>query len=285
MKTNATLSLMLVLAWCLLPADAAHALYSCSVTPSGIGAAYDPLAGAAKVTQSSVTVTCLRAASDSGTLDYVLTASNGANSTGQGNFARLGAQTMSYDLFRDSLCTVRWRSTGNNYFSGTLNFAGALSTTLTLDYWACIPAGQTGLAAGTYTDSVVATLTYGNTNKTLQTATGGFGAAISTPAQCLISSPPGLIDFGTYVAFGGAATGSTTFGVTCTSYLSYTLALDATFGVLTGLNYVLSLPAGGVGTGAQQMLSITGSVPPGQAGQCGAGTCSGTNLHTLTLTY
>lgn len=283
MKTK--LPPMLLLAWCLLLAAPAHALYSCNVTPGAIGVAYDPLAAASKVTQSSVTVTCLRAAGDSATLDFVLTASNGANSTGQGNYARLGTQTMSYDLFRDSLCTTRWRDAGNTYFSGPLNFAGALSASVTFDYWACIPSGQTSLAAGTYADSVLVTLTYGNTNKTQQSATASFPVSIGTPAQCVISAPPGMVDLGTYVAFGGAATGSTTFGVTCTSYLSYTLALDATFGVITGLNYVLSVPAGGVGTGLQQLLSISGTVPAGQAGQCGTGTCSGTNTHTLTLTY
>lgn len=284
MKTK--LHLMLLLAWCLLIAAPAHALYSCNVTPAAIGAAYDPLAASSKVTQSSVTVSCLRAAGDSATLDFVLTAGNGANSTGQGNYARLGTQTASYDLYRDSLCATRWRDTGNNtYFQGPLNFAGALSASMTFDFWACIPGGQTGLAAGTYADSVVVTLTYGNTNKTQQSATASFSVAISTPAQCVISTPPGMVDLGVYVAFAGATTGNTTFGVTCTSYLSYTLALDANFGVMAGLNYALSVPAGGVGTGMQQLLSITGNIPAGQAGQCGTGTCSGTNTHTLTLTY
>lgn len=261
-----------------------HALYSCNVSSGGVSMAYSPLTAGNTIGQSSATVTCTRDPADAGTLDLILVANNGANPSGQGNRAKQGAQTVAYDLFQDSVCVTRWRAGGNSYFSRALNFGGALSAWTTFDYWGCIPSNQTGLAAGTYTDTVIMTLTYGP-KKNEQTAVDTFGVNISTPAQCVISTPPGPVNFGTYVAFGAAAAASTTFGVTCTKYLSYTLALDAAAGVVTGLNYVLSVPAAGVGTGLQQLLSITGNMAAGQAGQCASSSCTGTDTRTLTLSY
>lgn len=280
-------SLMAVLAACLLFSPPAEAVHSCSVTSIGAGAAYDPLLPTGRTAQSSVTVSCLRAAGDAAQIDYTLTANDGGNPSGPTNRATLGATTVSYELYRDSVCSTNWRETGNssNYFAGTLDFGGALTASVTLDYWACIPSGQASLPAGSYTDLVTMILTYGNTKKSEQTAIGSFPVTVNTPAQCVISTAPGPVDFGTYVAFGPAAAASTTFGVTCTNYLPYTLALDATAGVVTGLNYVLSAPAAGVGTGLQQLLSITGNMPAGQAGQCASSSCTGTDTRTLTLSY
>lgn len=282
MKTM--LSLMMLVG-CLLFSNPVHAVHSCTVTSAGVGVAYDPLATGTKTAQSSVTLNCMRAAGDAAQLNYTLTADNGLNPSGQVNRARLGTQLVSYDVFRDSVCSAQWRSTGNNFFSGTLDFGGALSISISLDYWACIPGGQTGLAAGNYIDTVTMTLTYGNTKATEQTAANTFPVTINTSAQCVITTAPGTVDFGTYVAFGAAAAASTTFGVTCTNSLPYTLALDATAGVVTGLNYVLSVPVAGVGTGLQQLLSITGNMPAGQAGQCASSSCTGTDTRTLTLSY
>lgn len=262
-----------------------HALYSCNVSSGGVGMAYNPLTAGNTIGQSSASVTCTRDPADAGTLELVLVVNNGANPSGQGNRATQGGQTVAYELFQDSVCATQWRTGGNGPFSRTLNFGGGLSASMPLDYWACIPANQTGLAAGTYTDTVIMTLTYGP-KKSEQTAPPQtFGVNISTPAQCLISTPPGTMDFGTYVAFGPALSASTTFGVTCTSYVAYTMAVTPALGVLTGLNYTVSSPASGTGTGMQQLLPINGSMAGGQAGQCAGSTCSGSNIHTVTVTY
>lgn len=286
MKTSPLLLVLVALA--LLTGNAAEAAFSCSVTSTGIATAYDPLATADRVTQSSATIQCNRDSGDAQQLIFTLAASNGQNASGQGNRAKLGTQLLAYDLFQD-YCSTRWRSPGGGYFERTLNFAGSLSAAMTLDYWACIPRSQTGLAAGTYTDQVTMTLTYygaGKPQPPSQVATGTFGVNISTPWQCSISTTPGILDFGAYLAFGPALSASTTFGVTCTNSLPYTVAVSPTSGVVTGLNYSVA-PAltTNTGTGVQQILTINGSMPAGQAGTCAGASCSGSNVHTVTLTY
>ena len=73
------------------------------------------------------------------------------------------------------------------------------------------------------------------------------------------------------------------------------MALSATSGVVSGLNYSLGLnaiinsggssPLASTGTGADQTFYINGNMAAGQAGTCATGTCSATNTHTLTITY
>lgn len=277
---------LLLIALALLTGNAAEAAYSCSVSSTGIATAYDPLAVAARVTQSSATVSCSRASGDPQQMPFTLAANNGQNASGQGNMAILGTQLLAYDLFQNSTCKTRWRSPGGGFLDSTLDFAGALSAAMTLDYWACVPTGQTGLTAGTYTDLVTMTLTYGPKKAEQVAPPSTFPVSISTPWQCSISTTPGMLDFGAYLAFGPALSASTTFGVTCTNSLGYTIDVSPASGVVTGLNYSVA-PAltTNTGTGVQQILTINGSMPGGQAGTCSGATCSGSNVHTVTLTY
>ena len=105
-------------------------------------------------------------------------------------------------------------------------------------------------------------------------------------ATCAISTAPGTVAF-TYSAFAAAAANATTtFRVTCTNLLPYTIALDATTAVISGLQYSLALSApGGTGTGAAQLYTVTGTMPANQAGTCGTATCAATQARTLTITY
>lgn len=283
MKTTPAL-LLIVLA--LLTGNTAEAAYSCSVSSSGIATAYDPLAIADRVTQSTTTVACTRASGDAQQMPFTLAANNGQNASGQGNKAILGAQLLAYDLFQNSTCKTRWRTPGGGFFDRTLDFAGALSAAMTLDYWACIPTGQTGLAAGTYTDLVTMTLTYGPSKAEQVAPPSTFPVSISTPWQCSISTSPGVLDFGAYLAFGPNLNASTTFGVTCTNSMPYSVAVSPASGVVTGLNYSVA-PAltTNTGTGVQQTLTINGTMPGGQAGTCTGASCSGTNTHQVTLSY
>ncbi len=103
--------------------------------------------------------------------------------------------------------------------------------------------------------------------------------------MCNLTTAPGNIVFN-YTGFGAAANASTTYGVTCTSYLPYTMALDATSGTLLGLSYTVNLAAsGGTGTGVEQSYAINGTIPAGQSGTCGSGSCSASQARTLTITY
>jgi spore coat protein U-like protein len=269
-----------LLACALLAPGLASAAYSCSISSGGFSTIYVATSPTTTIVQSSFTITCTRALSDATTMSYSVAADNGANAQGTHNRAAFGASRISYDLFKDSACGTQWR--GPQTISGTLNFSGSTSASVTVQYWGCITASQTGLPAGTYTDSVTLTATYGNLNST---ATGAFGVSITTNPICNLTNAPTDIVF-TYVAFGPVANASTTFGVTCTNTLPYTMALDATSGTVLGLNYTLALSAGsGTGTGSLQSYSINGSIAAGQPGTCAMGSCAASQPRTLTITY
>ncbi|HZZ94809.1 MAG TPA: spore coat protein U domain-containing protein [Usitatibacter sp.] len=262
-------------------AFATHAAITCSISSPGFAAAYDPAAVNTNITQTYFTVTCTRGATtDPGSVNYSVKVDNGLNPVGQRNRASFGANRVNYDFYKDAACGTTWK--GNSAITGTITFPGTGTFTSQGDYWGCAPAAQTGLAAGTYTDSVTMTMTYGAPQSTASTAAS---VIISTPPTCSMTSAPGNVVFN-YVSLGGAVNASTTYGVTCTLALPYTMALDATSGTIVGLNYTLALgtPAS-TGTGAQQTFSINGTIAAGQAGTCGTATCSGTQPRTITITY
>ena len=272
----------------LFAATWAQAAITCSIAqPSpGFSSAYVPSNPGTNITQTSFTVTCTRgAAGDATTVNYSVAVNNGLHFSGGSNNAAFGANLIKYDTYRDSVCSLRWKG-GGNAFTGLSMTLGAVgvATSVPTAYWGCIPAGQLGLPAGTYTDTVTMTLTAAGT--TIMGAPFTFPVSIFTPSVCNITSAPGDIVFA-YTAFQAApATASTTFGATCTNLLPYTMALDATSGVVTGLQYLLALSAtSSTGTGLQQNYSINGTMPAGQAGTCAAASCPGSQPHTLTITY
>lgn len=278
-----TILRLVLLASAALLAPLGHAAYNCTVSSSGFSAAYDPTSGSTNITQTSFTITCTRALSDANTMNWANAANNGLHPTGfNRNRAQFGASRINYDLYRDSACAGQWRGGTANDINSTLNFGGSLTASVTVNYWGCIPAGQTGLPAGTYTDTVTMTLTYGPFNTT---ATGTFPVNIYTPAQCSLSTAPGNVVFN-YIAFGAAANASTSYGVTCTNSLSYTMALDATSGTILGVSYTLALGASSAtGTGSAQSYTISGNIAAGQAGTCASGSCSASQGRVLTVTY
>jgi len=259
----------------------ACAAYNCSITSPGFATAYDPTAAAENVTTTFFTVTCTRALSDANTMSWTAAVNNGSFPRGGGrNRAAFGASRINYDTNKDSACGTQWR--GGTTFTGTLNFGGSTSASTNVSFWGCVPAGQTGLPAGTYTDTVTMTLTYGPSSFT---DTGTFGVSIATPATCNLTTAPGDVVLN-YVGFGAVANGSTTFGVTCTNALPYTIALDATSGTIIGINYTLALTASSAtGTGVQQTYGINGTAAAGQSGTCATASCSASQARTLTVSY
>ncbi len=257
------------------------AAYNCTVSSPGFTTTYSPSSPTTTIVQTSFTVSCTRALSDASTMSWSNAANNGLYPVGANNRAASGGSYIRYDVFKDSACGTQWK--GSAAFSGTLAFGGATSASTTVSYWGCIGAGQTGVPAGTYADTVTMTLSYGPNPQS--TATGTFPVGIGTPPTCNVTTPPGDIIFN-YTSLGAAVNASTAFGVTCTTYLPYTMALDATSGALLGLTYTLATSAASAtGTGAQQLYSINGSIAGGQAGTCAVGTCSASALRTLTVTY
>jgi spore coat protein U-like protein len=258
----------------------AQAAITCGVSSAGFWTGYTPAAPGTDITQTFITVTCTRgSAADPTTVNWYALASNGLYATGSNNRAARGAARINYDLYRDASCSSQWQ--GLAILSGTITFVGTGTVSATSPYWGCVPAGQ-GVAAGTYSDTVTVTMYYGGG---FTSTTGAFGVSILTPATCAISTPPGSIVFN-YTAFGAAIAPSTTYRVTCTSTLPYTMALDATSGTALGLNYTLALSAASAtGTGGAQVFSILGGMAAGQSGTCASATCTATQVRSLTITY
>jgi spore coat protein U-like protein len=283
---NRTVARTLLAIALLLPAAWAHAAITCSsITSGGWSTAYVPSTAATNVTQSTFTLTCQRNVStDPTTLNFFVSVDNGMHSQGQQNRGANGASLIAYENYQDSGCTNIWKQAGGQRISGSMTLSGLLPASTTVSFWGCVPGSLTGLPAGSYTDMVAMAARDAAGGGTL--VTGSFNVSIYTPAVCNITQAPGTVAF-TYAAFRAtAATASTTFGVTCTNLLPYSIALDATSGVVAGLQYLLSLSgSSNTGTGIQQSYTVNGTMPAGQAGTCATGTCSGTDTRTLTITY
>jgi spore coat protein U-like protein len=135
---------------------------SCSISTLGFTTTYDPIVANAATNQyttASVTTTCTVGASP------VITLGQGANAnTGSTNAVPLrrlssGGGTpsyLNYGLFSDTNHAVTWGNTAATAPAAVT--ATGLPTTITI--YASVPSGQTSAPAATYTDTVVATVTF-----------------------------------------------------------------------------------------------------------------------------
>lgn len=265
----------------LLPA--ARAAITCtSISSPGVSIYY--VNNTTTSVQTFFTVSCTRSSpSDPGSVSYNVTADNGLYFSGQNNNAALGGAFLRYDLYTSAACSTTWK--GRRAISDTIVWTGGATGTVTkqTSFWACILTAQTAINAGTYTDTVRLTLAYGSNNT--PTVSGTVPISIQAPALCTMATPAGNLTLN-YTAFGAQVSQSTSFAVTCTNGMPYTIATDATSGVLTGLRYQLTLSSNSAnGTGVPQSYSITATVPGGQAGTCPTANCSATRAHVLTITY
>ena len=273
---------------CVLALAAAPALaaYSCTVTVTAVTVVYDPTSVVQNVTTGSYTINCTRALTDNSNLAWTLAVNNGTNAGGGFNrVEQPPSRRYNYETYRFAPYTAAnlWGAAAAVRFSGTLAFGGSTFASVTGPFDIVMPALQTVQPAGTYTDTLTATLRRGGT--TMDTT--AFGITVRTNNTCQLSVPPGNVNF-TYSSFqGSAATASTTYGVRCTTSLPYTMALDATSGTLLGLNYTLGISpsTSGTGTGATQTYTINGSIAAGQSGICATASCNASQTRTLTLSW
>ena len=143
----------------LLVAPCALAVVSCTVASNGVAfGSYDPSALVSNKSAGNIDVSC------SGTLLQVVPFAV-ALSTGNGTYAtrRLtnGASGLDYNLYIDPAYLVRWGdgSFGSQVASASLTLA--VSPTLkSLVVYGQIPAGQTTAIVGSYTDSVIVTVSF-----------------------------------------------------------------------------------------------------------------------------
>jgi spore coat protein U-like protein len=280
-------------------ATSAQARVTCTVNSLGFATAYPMSGGALNITAANFTVTCTATGRRTVTVNYQVGVNNGANAAGTQNRARSGGSRLNYDLYSDLGCTSQWQNTAvNNRIPNpavSFSLTPGTSDVRTFSYYGCVPAGLTVPAAGTYTDTVTMSFT-GSVSRGGSTFTGGtFPVSITAPATCSFSQQPGNIVFN-YTSFSATAVlANTSFQATCTNLLPYTIALDATAGVVTGLNYTLALNttanSGGVspltsgGNGIAQTFYVNGSIAAGQSGTCATGICTGSQTHSLTITY
>ena len=267
----------------LLAVNAVQAAISCNISSPGFINGYDNTI--LNSNQTSYSVTCTRGvdATDPTTTTYAVQVNNGLNPAGNTNQGASGANLIKYDTFTNSMCNAAWKNnTTIPTPAGTITMVGLLSTTVTQNFWGCLNAGLLP-TAGIYTDTVTMTPTY---SAGVLGGAGTFPVKIITPATCTISAIPNIT-----LAYGDAfrltpATATTSAPVTCSNQLPYTIAVSPTSGVSAGINYSLSLPSSGTGTGAVQNIIITATAPAGQAGTCTTSSCTGApQPHTLTVTY
>jgi len=91
--------------------------------------------------------------------------------------------------------------------------------------------------------------------------TGTFPVSITVPASCSFTQQPGDIVFN-YTSFSPTVVlSNTSFQATCTNLLSYTIALDTTAGMVTGLNYTLALNTAASSGGSVPVASTGNGVP------------------------
>ena len=143
-------------------------------------------------------------------------------------------------------------------------------------------------------------------------ATSTFNVGLTLTPKCYINMVTGTpADVATtdvaltYSSFQGTdADGSTSFKVRCTSTLGYGIAVTSDTGTIAGIDYYLKLVSGTTpsyvtavgggsltgesGNGSDKSYSIGVRALKNQAGTCSTaapGTCTGSNVHTVTVSY
>ena len=270
----------------LLFAGPASAAITCTASVTSVTVVYDPTAASQNVTTGSYSVTCIRLASDPNTFSWQLGVNDGLQAAAGLNRVQSGARRYSYDTWRVSPYNNanKWGDTAGTRFTGTLNFGASLTASTSGPFDIVLAAGQAVQPAGTYTDTVTATL---RDSGGVAINTSTFGVSVLTTNTCQISVPPGNLDF-TYTSFQvSSSSANTSYGVRCTTGLPYTMALDATSGTLVGLTYNLAITpsSSGTGNGATQTYTINGTMAAAQSGTCASAVCTGSQTRTLTLSW
>lgn len=131
----------------------------CTISTTGFSSAYDPVNANATLpadTNIGVTTTCTTG------LTATITLGQGANA-GSGSTDAIPVRRLSngasgyltYSITTNPTHTTTWGNT-----AGTGQTSTGLGVPVTLTGYARIPAGQTSAVAGTYTDTVVATVSF-----------------------------------------------------------------------------------------------------------------------------
>ena len=276
----------------------AVAAYSCTVAASSTGLIYQT--PTPRDVNGTATLTCTRAPSDSNSLTYRLKATDGNNASGTSPYrrVRLGSTSnyLFYSLRRSSSCNnnTNWRAPGTgttDVQTGTLSFGSSLVASATLNYCIRVRVGAGGNAAspaaGVYTDTFNVFAQYPNSNAGALSPNAPVIMTVGVSNQCVFNTYPGSLVFN-YSAFSTSAqTASTSFVLRCSTGLPWNITVSPSSTTLLGLRYQIApTPSSGSGNGnTGQAVTLTGTMPAGQAGTCATGTCVDSRAHTVFINY
>ena len=145
-----------------LPSLAAAAVSCVASSTSTAFGIYNPLSATPTYANGDVQVTCTLLSGAATTLNLVSSYGTGASGTYTMRTMISGANKLNYNLFFDAAYTsIRGNGTGGSATGGaTLNLTPANPTgTASGTIYGRIPAGQ-DVAAGSYADTIVVTITY-----------------------------------------------------------------------------------------------------------------------------
>ena len=270
----------------------ARAALSCTImaAPPTITGAYDP-AGNLDL-QGSFTINCTRAKQDKDWTVWV-----GLNQSTAQALAKAPpyADTLSYGVYTDAARSIRWMDGVSGGATTVLPFSGSVTAaSVNMPFYMRAPAGQQDKAAGTYQDTLTATLRLTD-SLGQQLGSTTLTTEATTAKNCSVGVAPIAYNV-SYQAFRSTplVDSSQSVSVTCSKGTQVNLSLDQTTGVISpiGLTYGLTFPGASSSTtgtsstgAAPQSFGLVLTLPAGQAGTCASGTCSGTATRQITVTY
>ncbi|HEX8193270.1 MAG TPA: spore coat U domain-containing protein [Allosphingosinicella sp.] len=271
------------------PAPAAAAVYSCSVSSSGIVfSSYDTQTRAAVDGTGTITVTCT---GDGSNNSLSLNLTGGNNGSCGPRQMRSGASNLSYDVFQNAARTAYWCE-GGARVDLNIDFTSGSSQTRTFTMFARVTAAQNP-GFGSYSDNLTVVLKRGGGT----VATGTVSVAAPVSPTCSVSA--GSLGFGAYS--GAAALSAASVSVNCSSggtyqvslgagahasggtrrmagpagaFLAYQLFRDSARTLAWGDGSALGARVSGTGSGAAQTLTVFGRIPAGQSAAAGSYTDS-----------
>lgn len=278
-----------------LGAGEAWAVYSCTVNVTSAHVVYE---GASVDSPGTVTLTCSRAGDETVPLDYSILAAYSPNALNKQRRAQLvgNPDYLNYELKKGTEGGGASCATGTDWqdsakgasgkvIEGRLNFVGgALTASTTWGYCIHLPAVKTMPPAGVYTDTanVSAEFPGGSTSEAVLNYTVWVGD------RCVFGTYPGTMTFN-YTSFSPSpVTATQAFVLRCSQGTPWTVSVSPpAVPRPLGLDYsIAASPASGTGLGSTgQTITLTGTMPAGQAGTCATGTCTATQTHTVTITY
>jgi spore coat protein U-like protein len=140
----------------------ASVVFNCSASATGIAfGAYSPLSGAGAAATGSITVTCTATGSGSATVSGTLSLSTGSSGQYATRTMLSGTNKLDYNIYLTPAYTqILGNGTDGTYEfseSGTITAGQVYQVALTTYGYA---PGSQNAAPGTYTDTIVATVTY-----------------------------------------------------------------------------------------------------------------------------